>query len=227
MKYTWMLTLAFHRESGQVDFVPGPGGVYEGRVPRRMTDRQRDFARLEIERAAMDLFAEYGYGNVTVEQVARAAGIGRRTFFHHFESKDELLQAFDRRLNRRALAAYRERPGHEPAAFALTRALLAPALMSPEEQRVAYQRIRVLQESGDEKVVSSDPEVEQAFVQETRDRLGDGGDELRAAVIVWTVFAAARAAGRAWIAQGGRGSLHQLLASAFDQLLRGLGAEPE
>ncbi|MDQ1129677.1 mycofactocin system transcriptional regulator [Microbacterium sp. SORGH_AS 888] len=49
---------------------------------------------------------ERGYGNVTVDDIAAAAGIGRRTFFRYFPSKndlmwgafDELLDAFRRDL---------------------------------------------------------------------------------------------------------------------------------
>ena len=39
------------------------------------------------------LFARHGFANVTVEQIARAVGLVKAGFYHHFESKQELLTA--------------------------------------------------------------------------------------------------------------------------------------
>ena len=43
-----------------------------------------------IERAAFDLFDEHGFEATTVEDIARAAGIGRRTLFRYFPSKNDI-----------------------------------------------------------------------------------------------------------------------------------------
>ena len=40
---------------------------------------------------AVDLFAERGYDNVTVDDIARSAGISRRSLFRHFRQKEEFL----------------------------------------------------------------------------------------------------------------------------------------
>jgi AcrR family transcriptional regulator len=41
--------------------------------------------------AAIDLFAEYGYTAVAMEDIGRQAGIAAPTVYHHFESKQHLL----------------------------------------------------------------------------------------------------------------------------------------
>ncbi|AQT82368.1 TetR family transcriptional regulator [Mycolicibacterium litorale] len=41
--------------------------------------------------AAVELFAERGYDNVTVVEIAERAGLTRRTFFRHFTDKREIL----------------------------------------------------------------------------------------------------------------------------------------
>ncbi|MCB8835744.1 TetR/AcrR family transcriptional regulator, partial [Escherichia coli] len=41
--------------------------------------------------AGVRLFIEKGFDGTTVDEVAAAAGISRRTFFHYFDSKDDIL----------------------------------------------------------------------------------------------------------------------------------------
>lgn len=71
---------------------------------------QADQAKQQIATVAMALFVERGYENVTVETVARAAGVSRRTVFRHFASKDEL--PFPDHAPRRArVQAFLDAPG--------------------------------------------------------------------------------------------------------------------
>ncbi|MEW2622472.1 helix-turn-helix domain-containing protein [Streptomyces sp. NPDC048106] len=41
----------------------------------------------EIRRAALDLFEDHGFAGVSVDEIAEAAGVSRRTFFNYFDSK--------------------------------------------------------------------------------------------------------------------------------------------
>jgi mycofactocin system transcriptional regulator len=47
--------------------------------------------RDELELIALQLFAERGFDSTTVDDVAEAAGIGRRTFFRYFASKNDVV----------------------------------------------------------------------------------------------------------------------------------------
>ena len=47
--------------------------------------------RAELEQVALELFAERGFVATTVDDIASAAGIGRRTFFRYFASKNDVV----------------------------------------------------------------------------------------------------------------------------------------
>lgn len=47
--------------------------------------------REELELVALQLFADRGFDSTTVDDVAEAAGIGRRTFFRYFASKNDVV----------------------------------------------------------------------------------------------------------------------------------------
>jgi AcrR family transcriptional regulator len=48
-------------------------------------------ARERLSRAALELFAERGYENTTVIDIAQRAGLTKSTFFRHFQDKREVL----------------------------------------------------------------------------------------------------------------------------------------
>ena len=52
--------------------------------------RRRITTRAELEHVAFELFERQGYEGTTVDDIASAAGIGRRTFFRYFASKNDV-----------------------------------------------------------------------------------------------------------------------------------------
>jgi TetR/AcrR family transcriptional regulator, regulator of mycofactocin system len=63
--------------------------------------RRRATSRAELEQAAFSLFATRGFDATTVDEIAAAAGIGRRTFFRYFPSKNDIpWGAFEQELDR-------------------------------------------------------------------------------------------------------------------------------
>lgn len=67
--------------------------VLEGMTPPAEVARGRrpSTSRREVARAALDLFARQGYEATTVDQIAAAVGVSRRTFFRYYDSKREAV----------------------------------------------------------------------------------------------------------------------------------------
>jgi mycofactocin system transcriptional regulator len=62
------------------------GGRQDGGQP----GRRRVTSQAELEQVAFELFTMNGFEQTTVEDIAAAAGIGRRTFFRYFPSKNDI-----------------------------------------------------------------------------------------------------------------------------------------
>jgi AcrR family transcriptional regulator len=56
--------------------------------------RRASQIRERLFRAALDLFAQHGFADTTVENITNAADVGKGTFFNYFPSKDHILLAF-------------------------------------------------------------------------------------------------------------------------------------
>jgi AcrR family transcriptional regulator len=56
-----------------------------------LNERRREETRTAIADAAVGLFVERGFGETTMEDVADAAGVSRRTAYRHFATKDDLV----------------------------------------------------------------------------------------------------------------------------------------
>lgn len=58
---------------------------------RERSGRPPVTSRAELERVGLELFARDGFDATTVERIAEAAGISRRTFFRYFASKNDVV----------------------------------------------------------------------------------------------------------------------------------------
>ncbi|MGN6518003.1 MAG: TetR/AcrR family transcriptional regulator [Dokdonella sp.] len=81
--------------------------------PPGLRDRKKAETRLAISNVATRLFVERGFEGVSVDEIALAAGVARKTVFNYFPRKEDLV--FDRgddarTLVRDALAARGRRP---------------------------------------------------------------------------------------------------------------------
>lgn len=62
--------------------------------PEGLRERKKRETQRRIAETAIDLFLKQGYEATTLDQIAAAAGIGRRTFFSYFKTKEAILMAY-------------------------------------------------------------------------------------------------------------------------------------
>jgi len=74
----------------QLRVQPEPVGVSRGNRRERHRAQTRD----RLYRAALDLFAERGFLETTVEDITESADVGKGTFFNYFPTKEHILAEF-------------------------------------------------------------------------------------------------------------------------------------
>lgn len=87
---------------------------------------------------ACTLFKERGFYNVTVEEIAAAAGISVGSLYHHFKNKYALLTAWHERLDEVYVEHYKELRGDPAFAEAKAPELIKEMLLWIQDVCIAY-----------------------------------------------------------------------------------------
>src|SRR5580698_8986711 len=64
-------------------------------TPNDLRERKRQLTLDRIAEAGLKLFIENGYEATTLDAIAAASGISRRTFFYYLKSKEDVLLAHE------------------------------------------------------------------------------------------------------------------------------------
>ncbi len=188
-------------------------------TPRARSGRQLSTSHAELSHIALLLFVERGFDDTTVDDIAAAAGIGRRTFFRYFASKNDLPWGeFDELLGR--MRAYLQAlPAAVPLVDALKAAVIEFNRFPPEELPFHRQRMRLiltvptlvahstLRYAAWRQVISD-------FVAQ---RLGIGADRLEPQAMAWALLGVSISAYEQWL-QHDDADLSELLESAYAML---------
>jgi AcrR family transcriptional regulator len=88
----------------------------------RLHQRKQQLVRDDISEQAMRLFAQRGFDNATIDAIAEAAGVSRRTFFRYFATKEDVVMARIDKCGQELGEALATRPGAERPLLAIRRA---------------------------------------------------------------------------------------------------------
>ena len=108
-----------------------------------LRERKHRETQRRIVESGMRLFTANGYEATTVDAIAAGAGISRRTFFHYFKTKDEILLSLQGVYDDAVAAAVAAQPPDLSPLEATRNAMLAVfATVQPEEMLVIDRLMR-------------------------------------------------------------------------------------
>jgi TetR/AcrR family transcriptional regulator, regulator of mycofactocin system len=191
----------------------------------RRVGRRRSTTWDHISNVAIDLFAARGFDEVSVDDVAHAAGIARRTLFRYYPSKNALPWGdFDAHLEHMRDLLDDLDP-RVPIGDALRTALLAFNNFDKAETARHRQRMRVILQTAALQAYSMTMYAGwRAVVAEfVARRLGSKATDLVPQTVAWTMLGVALSAYEQWLADESV-SLAQVLGDAFDTVSDGLTA---
>ena len=198
--------------------------VTSASVPLR--ERQRHALRADIEWAAIRLFAEHGFDQVTTEAIAEAVGISPRTFFRHVPTKEHLLLAATQRGRAQIIANVRTSPDEQDVATSLADAILTRTsqFVDDEEGVEVWRRAMASAPPGLRRASLLSAEDCDELVSAVAGRLGQSSEsELTAGVLVRSMVAAAEYAYEWWLTHDSTEPLHVLTERALRQVSQGVG----
>jgi TetR/AcrR family transcriptional regulator, regulator of mycofactocin system len=185
--------------------------------------RRRSTTPQHITDVALRLFADHGFAEVSVDDVAQAAGIARRTVFRYYASKNAIPWGdFDAHLQHLSELLSQVDPGM-PLGEALRAALLSFNTFDESETIRHRQRMRVILQTAELQAYSMTMyagwrEVIAEFVAR---RTGVETTDLLAQTVAWTMLGVALSAYEHWLDDESV-SLPQALGDAFDVVRSGL-----
>ena len=187
-----------------------------------LRERKKEATRLALHQAAVRIAAEHGLARLTVEAIADAAVVSRRTFSNYFTNKEEALLYSDQLRMRRLLEGVSARPRAESAWAALSAAAIEVVSQDRRDPRwVAEVRLLRRQPSLLAQLVRTYADGERALAEAVVDRLPAGNDRnLRARLLAAALLTALRIAVQQWIENPGR-ALSDVLVRVLD-----VAAEP-
>lgn len=176
-----------------------------------------------LREAALELFLEHGYENVTVAQITERAGLTRRSFSRYFADKRDVLFPGSERLPAALAGSVRDADSALSPFAALLAALLNVAGALADQAPLAVQRRAVVQASPElqERGRTKFAAVTDAGAGALRDR---GAAESQAMLLAQVGVAIFRTAFERWTDQPDDAGLPAHIREAAAELAASLGA---
>jgi AcrR family transcriptional regulator len=177
--------------------------------------RKRQQTRERLTKVAMELFLARGFEATTLDDIAAAADISRRSFFHYFASKEDVVLAWQDGSTEALVATIAARPADEPMLTAAENALLSMAERLESSDAMAMARLK----HGTPALRARDhikyEKMERAIATALGNRTSDPSEQLRARLVAMIMTGAMRIGGEIWMAQGGNEKPDALVKRTF------------
>ena len=153
-----------------------------------LRERKKQKTRETIVTVALELFAQRGYEQTTVGEIAEAAEVSPRTIFSYFQSKEDILFWDLPDLQERLAKALRERPEGATALDALREFILGSLV--PDESDMVRRCVVDQDETLRRNKRARWAPLEQLVVEAIAEDLNAGADDIRPQIVAASLIAA-------------------------------------
>jgi AcrR family transcriptional regulator len=174
-------------------------------------------ARGRLEEAALELYAEHGFDETTVAEIAERAGLTERTFFRHFADKREVLFGGQDALLDIFVSRIADAPDSMPPIDVVGAAIeaVAPVFEGRHRQARRRQTVVAANPSLQERELIKLASIADAMAQALRRR---GTGETAAKLAAEAGVAVFKVAFDRWINEGRKDQLPQFMRESLDEL---------
>jgi len=206
------LTLTYHRAVTEPAAAPGP---HPG-----LHDRKRRLMRAEICRLALRLLVHHGYESTTVDQIARAAGLSRRTFFRYFPSKEDVVVGYFDEIGAELGVHLAGRPPGEAPMSAIRNAFAVMIERYAGDRQLVLEICRLAERTPALRArhVDKQDRWQSVIATVVAQRTGAAPHDMAPRLLAAVAIGAFDVALRTWVDRDGDGDLAALVDEALDTL---------
>jgi AcrR family transcriptional regulator len=153
-----------------------------------LRERKKQQTRETISRTALRLFAERGYDETTLAEIAEAADVAPRTIFAYFDSKEDILFAEEGGVVTELKRRLDERPAGATTVDALRE--FVGCMKSPDEDDRLRKKVIMASPALQMKMRARHVQLEPILAESIARDLGTDPDDIRARLIAASMKAA-------------------------------------
>ncbi|QUT05084.1 TetR family transcriptional regulator [Sphingobium phenoxybenzoativorans] len=186
--------------------------------PEGLRARKQRETRQRITDAGICLFLEKGYDETTIDDVAASAGISRRTFFHYFKSKDDILLSLQSGMGDKIADAVRRAHIDKRPLEAVREAVLEVCGTVPPEDMKAIDRLMRSSETIQARKQASYVEHESTLFAALIERWPDPERQSALRLVAMLAIGVIRLSTDAFSQEGTQQTMIDLMRNAFDAI---------
>ncbi|TWB62278.1 TetR family transcriptional regulator [Nitrospirillum viridazoti] len=185
-----------------------------------LRERKKRETRKRITEKGIALFLKNGFDRTTLDEIAAAAGISRRTFFHYFTSKDEILLSLQSGIGEMLIDAVRKAPAGSTPIDAVRDAVISVCNAIPSDDMIELDRLMRTSASVQARKQASYVQQEGEIYEALKERWPEPERSMALRTVAMLSVGAVRIAGDIFNQEKGARSMVELLEEIFGSVAK-------
>jgi AcrR family transcriptional regulator len=185
-----------------------------------LRERKKRETKKRITEKGIALFLQKGFDHTTLDEIAAAAGISRRTFFYYFTSKDEILLSLQSGIGEMLAEAVRKALATSTPIEAVRAAAIAVCDTIPTNDMIEMDRLMRTSTSVQARKQVSYVQQEGEIYEALRERWPESERSTALRIVAMVSVGAMRIAGDIFKQENGARPMAELIQEAFGSVVR-------